>query len=109
MATEAKYDNVLNPCRWCDALLIWADGPGGERIPFDADPDKVHEIGYWALSLTPKGEVTAQMTTRGQAHGMRAAGVRLYAHHGLSCPHREKWHKVAAHGSATRKARSGRR
>lgn len=117
---EAKLDPFLNLCRYCQAQVVWADGPGGERIPFDADPDAVHEQGNWALTISqppyPRGMkpppdkvLKAAQPTGGQAAGMRAAGVRLYSHHALHCPAADKWHRKGDHGAATRRMRGGRR
>lgn len=110
---EAKLDPFLNLCKYCDAQVVWADGPGGARIPFDVDPEAVHEEGNYTLTVVGAngrdGRLQAAQPTRGQAAGMRAAGVRLYNHHALSCPKADRWHKVKDHGSASRKARTGRR
>lgn len=116
---EARLDPFINACRYCDATIVWADGPGSERIPFDADPVAVHEDGNWALNVhqppylndmrPPDKVLKASQPTRGQAAGMRAAGIRLYNHHALTCPQSDKWHKVKEYGKASRRARSGRR
>lgn len=106
MATEPRFDAHLQPCRYCQELVIWADSPGGERTPFDADPSRVHEAGQWAL--TPGERVKAAQVTRGQAAGMRSAGVVLYPHHGLTCVEREKWYRASTHGRADRHYRSRR-
>lgn len=118
---EAKLDPFLNLCQYCDAQVVWADGPGDERIPFDVDPEAVHEQGNWTLTVIPTQSLgpnvrgmraprlQAAQPTAGQAAGMRAAGVRLYSHHALHCPDAEKWHKVKDHGRATRRTRGGRR
>lgn len=109
MSTEPRMDAHLNPCRWCEELLIWADGPGGERIPLTADPAKAHEVGTWAVSGASTDRLSAAQPTRGQAAGMTAAGVVLYSHHGLTCPDKEKWFKAKDHGAATRRHRTTRR
>lgn len=109
MSTEPRMYPHLNPCRWCDELVIWADGPGGERIPLTADPARAHEVGTWAVSGTSGDRLSAAQPTRGQAAGMVAAGVVLYSHHALTCPEREKWHKAKDYGAANRKFRSTRR
>lgn len=108
---EAKLDPLLTLCRYCEAQVFWATAPGGERIPFDVDPDAVHEQGNWAVTVlgTEKPQALAAQPTAGQAAGMRAAGQRLYSHHALHCPQADKWHKVGTHGKATRRARGGRR
>lgn len=107
---NAKLDRFINTCRWCDATIVWADGPGGERIPFDADPGAVSEQGNWALNANMVGDrLVAAQPTAGQASGMRSAGIVLYSHHGLHCPYSDKWGKVKDHGKPTRRARGGRR
>lgn len=116
---EAKLDPFLALCKFCGAQVAWADGPGGERIPFDVDPGAVHEQGNWTLTpyrpiyrrgmREPDLKLQAVQPTAGQAAGMRASGVRLYSHHALHCPDVDKWHKIKDHGKATRRARGGRR
>lgn len=106
---DTRLDRHLTDCRWCDAKIVWADGPSGERIPFDADPTKLAELGNWALSGFAGDRLTATQPTVGQAAGMRAAGFVLYGHHGLHCPYSDKWVKVKDHGKPTRRARGGRR
>lgn len=118
---EPKLDPFLALCKHCQAQVVWADGPGDERIPFDVDPEAVHEQGNWTLTVLPAQQLgpnvrgmkaprlQAAQPTDGQARGMRAAGVRLYSHHALHCPEADKWHKVGTHGKATRRARGGRR
>ena len=116
---EARLDPFLALCRYCEAQIVWADGPGGERIPFDVNPEAVHEQGNWALTPTrpislkgmrePDLRLQASQPTAGQAAGMRAAGVRLYSHHALHCPDADKWHKVKDHGRTTRRPRGTRR
>jgi hypothetical protein len=118
---EARLDHFLTECKYCHAQVVWADGPGEERIPFDVDPGAVHEKGNWALTIVPAKSMgpnvrgihaprlTAAQPTEGQARGMQAAGVVLYSHHALHCPEADKWHKVGTHGKATRRARGGRR
>jgi hypothetical protein len=106
---EARMESFLDVCRWCEAQVVWATGPAGQRIPFDADPEQVSELGNWALSVVDKVRLVAAQPTIGQAAGMRMAGMRLYNHHALHCPQADRWHKVKDHGSATRRARGGRR
>lgn len=116
---EAKLDPFLALCKYCQAQVVWADGPGDERIPFDVDPEAVHEQGNWTLTVRqpiylrgmkrPDERLQAAQPTDGQARGMRASGVRLYSHHALHCPDADKWHKIKDHGKATRRARGGRR
>ena len=108
---EAKLDPFLNLCKYCQAQVVWADGPGEERIPFDVDPEAVHEQGNWALTVVQNQppRLRAAQPTDGQARGMRAAGVVLYSHHALHCPDADKWHRAGQHGKATRRARGGRR
>lgn len=105
---EEKLDPFLNLCRYCQAQVVWADGPGDERIPFDVDPEAVHEQGNWALTVSAQ-TLKASQPTAGQAAGMRSAGVRLYSHHALHCPDADKWHRKGTHGAASRRARGGRR
>lgn len=116
---EARLDPFLDLCRYCEAQVVWADGPGGERIPFDVNPEAVHEQGNWTLTAVrpirvkgmrePDLRLQAAQPTAGQAAGMRAAGVRLYSHHALHCPQADRWHRKGTHGTASRRARGGRR
>lgn len=116
---EPKLDPFLALCRHCDAQIVWANGPDHQRIPFDVNPEAVHEEGNWALDLyqppylremrPPDKVLKASQPTQGQAAGMRAAGLRLYSHHALHCPRVKAWYDPRQHGPATRRARGGRR
>lgn len=117
---EARLDDFLVECKYCQARVVWADGlKPGQRIPFDVDPDAMHEIGVWSIDayepITLKGmrraarRLKATHVTLGQQQGMMAAGIRLYSHHAQHCPRKDEWYRVGDHGDATRRPRGGKR
>ena len=105
---DAKLDKHLRDCRHCDATVVWvtstggALGKAGATFPVDADPTGLVGGRNIALNIGPE-TVTATAVTAGQAAGMTAAGFWLYSHHALTCPKAKEWHKLGAHGVATRK------
>jgi hypothetical protein len=106
---EPRLDDFLNMCRHCDTQVIWADDTkAGTRFPLNADMDACHEKGTIALAKGTDGDLKASTPSAGQAAGMRAAGVTLYAMHALTCPKAEVWHKVGQHGKATRRVKTRR-
>lgn len=80
-------------CRSCDAPIIWATLPSGERMPLDALPVPdgnvlLHSDGVRALVLGKDDELEAEaIAASGGAAGLkRLAGMR-YVSHCATCPH----------------------
>ena len=106
---EPRLDSYLNLCRWCDLEVVWVDDDkAGTRFPVDADMDTSLETGMIALSRGTDGELKAVTPSTGQAKGMRAMGIVLYAQHALTCPKAGEWHNVKEHGAANRRTRTRR-
>jgi hypothetical protein len=74
-------------CRSCKARIVWAIGPGGKWMPFDAEPNP---DGTWRFfGDVPRAEHVA--TER----RVELAG-QLHMTHWATCPHADEHRRRAA-------------
>lgn len=87
LANPAPHDpdaRIAGECEHCHEPLLWLTTSAGKRMPVDADPDpdrgNVVRTGAVAGVLGPS-----------KASAARAAGVPLWTHHVVTCPHADRW------------------
>lgn len=68
-------------CTSCGAAMFFATTTDGKELPVDAQP-----AADGTVSVTFTDPPTAVVVGRGQAAGMRAAGIQLYRSHFATCP-----------------------
>ncbi|WP_027500422.1 hypothetical protein [Rhodococcus sp. UNC363MFTsu5.1] len=91
MTTRARF------CTSCEAPIFFATTPGDEQMPVEVEPRADGNV-----HVTFSDPPTARVVGRGQAEGMRAAGIQLYRSHFASCP------KANQHRHNPRTTRKGR-
>lgn len=73
-------------CSSCQASILWASTPAGERMPVNA---KTSDNGNVLLRIEPGGRMpdrlVAGVLNRGQAAGAKERGERLHTSHFVDC------------------------
>ncbi|QGJ87298.1 hypothetical protein SEA_WOCKET_52 [Gordonia phage Wocket] len=96
--------NQLKRCRGCSELIFFAVTRDGRSIPVDHKP---RPDGNLAVAPLQDGEKAPRATvvTPGQAAGMRASGVPVFAPHFASCPEADSFRRRGRARGARMKGR----